>query len=455
MSPKVTAEVFHIPIDDENYLIYAPLRKAAFLGNAHTVNFLVDLFEGNQRGYDFEEHKLIEFLEHLEILNSQEEEKKPITQFKGNFRPTGVTLFLTTACNLRCTYCYASAGDTPLKSMSLDTAKRGIDFIVKNAIEQNKPSFRLSYHGGGEPTTNWQVLVKSFEYAKRKAEQSKMLLHASSATNGFLSDQQIHWIASHLDGVSLSFDGLPQIHDKHRVTKQGEKSSHHIIKTIRSFDQLKFNYNIRMTVTHDQIAFLPDSVEFICANFNPQRIQVEPAYQLGRWHDAPSAETTDFIEAYREAQFRAKRYDREISYSAARLDLLTNHFCGVSQDSFSLSATGEVSGCYEVFSTDSPYANIFFYGKPRDQKTGYEFDLKTLDNLRNKGVENRDFCKSCFAKWHCAGDCYHKSLVVNGEEEFSGSERCHITRELIKDQLLNRISEAGGLYWHEPPKIKS
>ena len=46
---------------------------------------------------------------------------------------------------------------------------------------------------------------------------------------------------------------------------------------------------------------LPDSIAYICANFRPQRIQAEPAYQIGRWWDAPSAETAELIAAFRAA----------------------------------------------------------------------------------------------------------------------------------------------------------
>ena len=54
-------------------------------------------------------------------------------------------------------------------------------------------------------------------------------------------------------------------------------------------------------------------------------------------------ETAEFITAFREAQGRAAAYGREISFSAARLGTLTNHFCGMSQDNFCLSADGNVS----------------------------------------------------------------------------------------------------------------
>jgi hypothetical protein len=38
--PQLSAEIFSIPLNEKRYLIYAPLRRAAFIGNASTVNFL-------------------------------------------------------------------------------------------------------------------------------------------------------------------------------------------------------------------------------------------------------------------------------------------------------------------------------------------------------------------------------------------------------------------------------
>jgi uncharacterized protein len=239
------------------------------------------------------------------------------------------------------------------------------------------------------------------------------------------------------------------VQDRHRPLVSGKGSSDRVIHTIRRFDEVGFPYGLRMTVTADQIPQMADSVEFVCATFRPRRIQVEPAYQIGRWANAPSAETEEFIAGYREAQGRAARHGTEIVYSAARVGVLTNHFCAVSRDNFALSPDGNVSACYEVFSEDNDWADVFFYGKPDDDDDGYSFDLERLGHLRNQAVQHRDYCQGCFAKWNCAGDCYHKSLTVNGELEFAGSDRCNITRELTKDQILARIAASGGLFWHE------
>ncbi len=445
----LSAELFTIPLEGGRHLVYAPLRRAAFVANARVVNFLAAVEAGTPDPTADPDGTLAEFLRRLEILDAGSEHP-PVTSFHGDPRPTSVTLFLTTACNLRCTYCYASAGDTALKSMPIEVARRGIDFVASNARRLGEPYFEIAYHGGGEPSANWGVMTGSLDYAEEKGATLGLGVKATAASNGVLRDDQIEWFIERLDGASISFDGLPSVHDRHRITVLGGGSSARVMRTLEHFDEAGFPYGLRVTVTADQIASLPASIAFICSRFAADRIQVEPAFQLGRWKDAPSAETEDFVAAFRAAQERASLYGREIAYSAARLGTLTNHFCGVTQDLFALSPDGNVSACYEVFAEDSHLASTFFYGRP--ENGAYRFELPVLNNLRRQSVEHREFCQGCFAKWSCAGDCYHKSLNVDGADgAFAGSDRCHITRELTKDQILARIAASGGVFWHEPP----
>jgi uncharacterized protein len=450
-APRLSAEVFLIPLEAhqaQRYIVYAPLRRAAFIANARYVNLLADIQQG--RCTVDPEAPELELLRELGIIDAEPEER-PSSHFAGEPKPTNLTLFMTTACNLRCTYCYAAAGETPLRSMSLATACRGIDFVAANAAESEHRKFAIVYHGGGEPTVNWSVLTESFEYGRRKSEELGLHFTAASATNGVLRDDQTDWIIEHLSGgVSLSFDGLPEMHDRHRLTVAGQGSSERVLRTMRRFEDADYPYGVRITVTHDNIARLPEALEFTCSQFHPARIQVEPAYQIGRWENAPAAETEAFIAAYREAREVAQRHGQNITYSAARLDVLTSHFCGVTQDTFALSPDGNVSACYEIFSEDHPFADLFFYGRSEEKTGKFLFNLPVLDSLREQTVDHRSFCNGCFARWHCAGDCLHKSLSVNGRVQFAGSQRCHITRELTKDLILEGIAASGGLVWHEP-----
>jgi uncharacterized protein len=333
--------------------------------------------------------------------------------------------------------------------MPIEVAKKGIDYVIGNAAQLGVPTVQVSYHGGGEPTVNWQVLTGSLVYARERAKASGLAVHASLATNGVLADDRLEWIVKNIDDASLSFDGLPEVHDRHRPTVTGRGSSSHVVRTMEAFDAASFRYGVRMTVTADQIEQLPDSVGYVCERFRPRRIQVEPAYQLGRWQEAPSAETASFVAAYREAQARARALGREITFSGARLGLLTNHFCGISQDGFSLSPDGNVTACYEAFSEKLPFADRFFYGRPNE--AGYAFDMPVLETLRGQSVEHRRHCQGCFAKWSCGGDCHNKALHAGPDGEFAGTERCHIIRALTLDQILERVAGSGGWFWHEPP----
>ncbi|MDR1339036.1 MAG: 4Fe-4S cluster-binding domain-containing protein [Prevotellaceae bacterium] len=450
--PELSAEIFIIPLEENRYLVYAPLRKAAFAGNAATVNFLADLKEGIYRGESDPDGTIAEFLRRLEIVDAGAE-TPPSEMCGGTPEPLGVSLFLTTDCNLRCTYCYASAGDTVRERMPLAVATRGIDFVIRNAVRKKAEQIELNYHGGGEPTVHWTVLTRSMEYARRQAEAQELKVNASTATNGMLNDRQIDWITANMQGATLSFDGLPEAQDKHRIRPSGRGSSSRVIHTLHRFDEAGFSYGIRMTATADLIPYMADSVDYIFSSFGASSVQVEPAYQIGRYADRPSAETEEFLAAFREAQRRAKAHGREITYSGARLGTLTCHFCAMSQDSFALLPDGTVSSCFEACSHSNPYAHIFFYGEQDDGTEGYRFDMKRLNSLRRQAVQFRRHCSGCFAKWTCAGDCYHKAVtVMGGEKEFAGTGRCHINRELTKDQILEQIREAGGLCWHELPE---
>ena len=444
--PTVSAELFAIPVESGLFILYAPLRRAAIVANLALLNWLAELQAGVAESVPRPDDRLLDFLRRIEILDGGPE-VQPITEYSGDPQPTALTLFLTTACNLRCTYCYASAGDTPARFMDLEIAKRGIDLVCDNAVAKSADHIEVTFHGGGEPTVHWKVLVAALEYARDRAAGFGLKMRAFSGTNGVLTDAQTTWVIENLDGVGVSFDGLPRVHDRNRLTVLGQGSSERVMKTLRRFDEAGFPYGLRITVTAEQIPDLPDSVAFVCSSFRPKRIQVEPAYQLGRWANAPSAETGGFVAAFRRAQAVALGRGSELFFSGARVGLLTNHFCGTTRDAFALTPDGEVSGCYEAFSKDNPLAKYFFYGESAG--SGFRFDLPVLSNLRRQAVQYRDYCAGCYAKWTCGGDCYHKALAANGGGEFAGTERCHIIRELTKDQVAAKIIASGGLFWHE------
>jgi uncharacterized protein len=226
-----TGDVFAIPLEDEAYLVYAPLHGTAFAATKGMAAQLPGVLAGEGG-----EESVVAFAREAGLLA---EPPSPVTRREGEPEPTEVTLFLTTACNLRCTYCYASAGDAPATFMTMDVAKRGIDFVIANARRQGAPFAGVNYHGGGEPSVHWNLMTESLAYAREQAGDLRVI--AASAGNGVFSDRQIDWMIANLDGgMSLSFDGLPEAHDKHRPTVRGTGSSSRVMHTMRRFTEADY-----------------------------------------------------------------------------------------------------------------------------------------------------------------------------------------------------------------------
>jgi uncharacterized protein len=330
--------------------------------------------------------------------------------------------------------------------MRPETARRAIDFVAANAVAAGAPSFAVDYHGAGEPAMHRRLLEESHLYARGVARSCGLRLRSFITTNGALAADKRAWIVSHLDGANLSFDGLPEVQDANRRFPSGRGSSDIVLATLRAFDRAGFRYSIRMTVTAGTVSRLAQSVEFICRRFRPRAIQVEPLYRMGRGRDAADAETGAFIEAFRAARRTSDKAARLLRFSGARLGMLTNRFCGVANDNFCVSPAGNISACHEVADEHQPFAGRFFYGRPSAGASGYDFDETIYTALRAHTVDRLEYCRGCFAKWSCAGDCYHKALHSD-PAEFAGAGRCEIIRALTREQVLERIASSGGVFW--------
>jgi uncharacterized protein len=214
MVAPIRTDVFVIPLLNR-YLVYAPLRRTAFVTNAAGINLVYRLRHGEVKPANDDEAAFLRLCRRIRLTGDDGD--WPIGTLQSPvFKPTEVTLFLTTRCNLRCIYCYASAGDRPIAEMSLTTAKRGIEFVCRNALKLGKPSFGVGYHGGGEPTVHWNVLTESFGYAQQLARANGLEAYGSMASNGVLSTEKQRWIIKTFRGVNLSVDGLPVVQDMHR-----------------------------------------------------------------------------------------------------------------------------------------------------------------------------------------------------------------------------------------------
>src|SRR5262249_22789277 len=108
------------------------------------------------------------------------------------------------------------------KFMSEETARQSVEFMLREAGD-NKVAHMTFF--GGETLLNFPVLVKTIEYARRRAAEVGKDVDFSLTTNAtLLKPEIIEFLAEERIGVTISSDGSKEVQDKFRVFHSGSGS---------------------------------------------------------------------------------------------------------------------------------------------------------------------------------------------------------------------------------------
>jgi len=356
--------------------------------------------------------------------------------------PVGLTLMPSYDCNFRCIYCYADGGSRKI-NMSWKMAKSGIDFIFGNLIESKRRTFNVTFFGGGEPTFNWDVFTKSFEYSKLLCENENINLHTTISTNGCLSKRKINWISENIDSIQISFDGIEEVQNYTRPMIKGQQSYESVFKACKildkNMDELNKKFAIRSTVIEKFVDKIPTTVKFFIENFkNVKRIAFEPVHKAGRYNEnicsIPSAE--DFMKYFIEGRIIGRRYDVTINFASANLDKTSISYCGSCGKAFVLTPEGMISSCPEVTNTNDELSDIYIYGKYNKEDSSFYLDHDKLNELRKININNIERCNNCFAKYNCSGGCSASAARITKDPFVPLNDFCEITRTVLKEEIF-------------------
>jgi len=442
---KITCDLFSLPYDDFNQILYAPRLGFISIVNNDLVNLLADVETLDVQILNQEQKAALDYLHKKNLLNGSSE-MNIVSPTLIEYEPTMLTLFPTNQCNLRCKYCYASAGDFKPLTMDWFYATNAIDTLINNVKKRGSKSVALGFHGGGEPLFPWELIKRTVEYAEEQSAKAELKISIFSATNGLLSSSQLEWIIQHFSNLNISFDGLPHIQDIQRPLPNGKGSFEFVNRTIKFLDDHQFNYGLRSTISSLNVDVMENCLDYIINNYKTKTIHFEPLFYCGRCKttNSLSPEMEKFIENFIKCELKAKECGITLVYSGCRIDNLTTSFCGATQDNFALTPDGYLTTCYEVTSKDDPKSDTFFIGKITENGQ-VEIDESKRKYLNSLSVDNLAYCSDCFAKWHCGGECIAKL----GHTDYSGPrghDRCKLNRHLIKNRLINI---AQGNYSHQ------
>ena len=436
-------EIYTIPvpnIENETFIIFRPLIGLAFIGNRGLIDLVYRLAEAPHTPI---RPDIAQFLQTVGFFQPDPPAPQPP---EGPFSPAWATLLLTNQCQLRCTYCYAAAGEFSRQVLPLEYGRLAIDYVAASLQAQGGSRFDLALHGGGEPTLHWKTLQALTAYARQQPIPAAISL----TSNGIWSKSQTEWILSNIDSVAISLDGDPATQNHQRPRASGRPSSDWVMRSIKALDDRSFPYSIRMTAL-PPFENLPGDVQFLCENTRCANLQVEPAFNTRRGEECgpQGSDGPDFVKAFLQAFQIASQAGRSLVYSGAALENVTASFCGSGYSTLIVTPQGSLVACYTATSNDHPLAPFATIGRIEDGKI--QVDQAARSRLHGLLRERRSACRGCFCYWSCAGDCFAKYLVPQhgGHLVFDG--RCDINRSLLCQLLLRRMAAGSGIWMRYSP----
>jgi uncharacterized protein len=393
-------------------------------------------------------------------------------------RMGGFTFFVTTQCNLGCSYCiyggqYEQHEELSQTAMPWETLKASLDFLARHSSESKE--VRLDFFGG-EPLLAFPTIQRGVRYLKSilPVEGPRVLVTITS--NGtVITDPILDFLIEHDVYLQFSVDGGRASHDKFRTFKGSSRGSYDTIltslKRIHDRDPVYYRRRMRMkgvlnteTVDidddeffeHRLIRILVEERHFIFVN-------LEPHYDLAKDGDffdrvdrlgrrlleVRNAKTEEELLAGLNRKQRALYYHTlGLFFDAQAIQQV--HFAGSDSVPFTKSClTGYQQGAV-TFNGDiaiclkSAKGDNFVIGNV----LGGEWYFDKIKQLNTLFHEDWAGCSSCFVQKFC-DLCYEK---LNGEAGawVSGRTRfCEFNRERYRTvfQYMLRVLENNPSLW--------
>ncbi|HSZ33786.1 MAG TPA: radical SAM protein [Puia sp.] len=325
---------------------------------------------------------------------------------------TAISLAIAQKCNLGCTYCYAQQGDFGVraKNMSVETGIAAVDMMFTNNTGSNKMNLAFL---GGEPLANRAALQIITTYASEKAVLLEKEIHFSITTNGtLLNKEDAEFFEDYRFAVTVSIDGIGEVHDRLRPMKNGKGSYDRLIQQVTPLLGIQKNMQVsaRVTVTPSNLNLKETLNELIALGFHSVGFSPMLSSPNGKGemnNESLEIMLENMIDCGREFEknlIAGKRYPFSNMTNALREIHRGTHRpypCGAGAGYLGVSADGELAACHRFVEDEKGKFGNLIQGINRDIQRSW---------LNERHVHQQEPCKSCWARYLCGGGCHHEVI---------------------------------------------
>lgn len=335
-----------------------------------------------------------------------------------------ITLNVTNACNLNCSYCFEY--NKTKEMMSKETAIKAVETFYRK-IDGVEP-FTINFFGG-EPLLNWPVIKAVIDYCN----ENKYKVRYGMTTNlTLLTDEIIQYIDDNSIPILVSIDGIKGVHDRNRCS---------------SYDKVINNINIlleaglgifieaRMTIMPYDAKYAMQGIkelyELGINNFCPM-----PVYDI-EWHEKELQEYKMFISELTDffiSIMNDPSNTRNISIKNID-DLLVNILspefddplmCPIFKNTWcTVDVKGDIYACHQGPTSIDKEKELLKIGNLD------EIDETKIMSTDMKATYSKEECKNCVGKAICKCGCPTENMRTIGSYTTPNKTYCEIQKTLV------------------------
>lgn len=345
------------------------------------------------------------------------------------------------ACNMKCTYCFASQGDFGMEAalMSLETAKQALDFLIQKSgtIRNLEVDFF-----GGEPTLVSPMLRELVKYGREMEQKWNKHFNFTITTNALLlDDEMIQFIVDQKLAVILSLDGRPETNDRHRILKNGSSSYDLIVPNIKKMVESRpVSYYVRGTFSKKNLDFSKDFQHIIDLGFDS--LSLEPAIGADNGFSIQEEDLPLVLQEYErltELLYNYRQRGRDIDFFHFNLNLQKGPCiakrlsgCGAGMEYLVVTPTGDIYPCHQFVGEEE-----FLMG---NLSTGIVND-DICEKFACNHLQNKKECRECWARYFCGGGCHANAYHSNGDISIPSRVSCAMHKKRIEGAIYLELME--------------
>lgn len=331
--------------------------------------------------------------------------------------PKLVVLNLTTDCNMRCEYCYASAGEHQ-SYMKFDTAIKTIEQLRKI---NNYNKVKVLFHGG-EPLLCYDVIVKIIEHYKTVGLQDDLDYYIQ--TNCILLDEKkIIYFKNNNVKISISIDGCDKSSNKCRILANGENSIEYIKKAINIMNKHNIKINALAVLNKNNYLKVGEIIDFFVKN-NIKDFSFNYFIKGGRGNK------NSYLALSNEEVFLATKIiinkiqeyykkgillnEKNVYYLIKTIKtkekkyMCANTPCGAGLNIFGITPNGNIFPCDDLSSQEQ-----FKLGNINENKLEDILSSNVVSYFANCRYEHIKECSNCDLNKYCGAGCCSRKFYEN------------------------------------------